>query len=297
MQTLQASASWAPSTPTFPYTGSAIISGSLEITGSLFVQDFGKTNIDSSTRQLYDAGPPIPPGAPSVVSVDWASRTLNDRFANTSIDWGQRVAYDNTTSQSVNWDSRQLSSPNSNVALDWVDNTILNSNVYQRDFKSSATQDTISTTYNNPSVCYLGDVIEVDGVNVFFDNAVTEGMLIYLDTNAYWYPVDQANTNSTHLLGIAHNVGANTGFVLLEGHVVIDETSTSGPHVTNARYGLPIYIEDSTTIGSMSTSVPTTTSGTNVVRVLGHCYQQNSPIGSPSQWIMKFRPSNEWIVI
>jgi hypothetical protein len=45
----------------------------------------------------------------------------------------------------------------------------------------------------------------------------------------------------------------------------------------------------------MSTSVPTTTSGTNVVRVLGHCYQQNS--GSPSQWIMKFRPSNDWVEI
>jgi hypothetical protein len=50
----------------------------------------------------------------------------------------------------------------------------------------------------------------------FLDNAVTEGMLIYLDTNTYWYPVDQANTRATirHLLGIAHNVGpANTGFV------------------------------------------------------------------------------------
>jgi hypothetical protein len=295
------SASYAPSVAgaTFPYTGSAIISGSLEMTGSLFVQDFGKTNIDSSTRQLYDTGPVMPPGAPSVVSVDWASRTLNDRFANTSIDWGQRVGYDNTTAQSVNWDSRQLSSPNSNVALDWADNTILNSNVYQRDFKSAATQDAISAAYNNPSVSYLGDVIEVDGITTFIDNSVTEGMLVYLESGT-WFPVSQASSRSTYLLGIAHNLAPSppnlSGWILLEGHIVIDDTSTVGPYVASADYGLPIYIEDSTTTGTMSTVVPTTTGpGSNIVRLLGHCYQQNS--GTATQWMMKFRPSNDWVEI
>ena len=121
-------------------------------------------------------------------------------------------------------------------------------------------------------------------------------MLVYLETNATWYPVEQASTVSTKLLGIAHNVGingANTGWVLLEGHVVIDDTSTAGPHVTSAGYGLPVYIEDSTTTGTMSTVVPTTTGGN--IRVLGHCYQQNS--GTVSQWMMKFKPSNDWITI
>jgi hypothetical protein len=45
----------------------------------------------------------------------------------------------------------------------------------------------------------------------------------------------------------------------------------------------------------MSTVVPTTTGGTYIVRVLGHCYQQNG--GSSTQWMMKFRPSNDWVVI
>jgi len=289
------SASYAPSLPTFPYTGSAIISGSLTVTGSLFVQDFGKTNIDSSTRQLYDAGPVMPPNAPSVLSIDWGSRTLNDRFANASVDWGQRAAYDNTTVQSINWDSRQLTSPNSNVALDWADNTILNSNAYQRDFKSAATQDAVSTNYNNPSTSYLGDVIEVDGVHIFIDSAVTDGMLVYLEAGV-WYPVSQASLRATYLLGIAHNVGSNAGFVLLEGHVVIDTSTSIGPYVANADYGLPIYIEDSTTTGTMSTVVPTTTGlGSNIIRILGHCYQQNG--GAATQWIMKFRPSNDWVEI
>jgi hypothetical protein len=37
------SASYAPDT-TFPYTGSAIITGSLEVTGSVFVQDINGKN-------------------------------------------------------------------------------------------------------------------------------------------------------------------------------------------------------------------------------------------------------------
>ena len=293
------SASWAPggsSTPTFPYTGSAIISGSLEITGSLFVQYFGKTNIDSSTRQLYDAGPVMPFGAPSVVSVDWASRTLNDRFANTSIDWGQRITYDSSTIQSIDWDSRQLSSPTGTIALNWANDTILTSNVYQNNIKSSAIQDAVSTNYNIPNSSYIGDVIEADGISTTIGITVTDGMLVNLDSST-WTPVSQANSRATRLLGIAYNVYApgGTGYILLEGHVVIDDTSILGPHVTSASYGLPIYIEDSTTTGTMSTVVPTTTGGPNIVRLLGHCYQQNG--GTSTQWMMKFRPSNDWVEI
>ena len=123
-------------------------------------------------------------------------------------------------------------------------------------------------------------------------------MLVYLYLGV-WAPVDQAGIRSTHLLGIAHNLVPAppnlSGWILLEGHVVIDDTSTSGPYVASAGYGLPIYIEDSTTTGTMSTVVPTTTSGTNIVRLLGHCYQQNS--GTSTQWMMKFRPSNDWVEI
>lgn len=247
------SASYAPGgagTPTFPYTGSAIILGSLELTGSLLVQDStGKTNIDSQNRKLY---------------------TKNG----------------------------------TGVALNWDDNTFLDSNVYQRDYKSAATQDAVSTTYNDPAKSYLGDVIESNGTTTVIDSTVTAGMLVYLDTNTTWYPVNQAATGATKLLGIAHNLVSlppnfpfppnKTGQILLEGHVVIDDTSTSGPLVTSAAYGSPVYIKNGTTTGAMSTTPPTIT-GSNIVRVLGHCYQQNS--GSATQWMMKFRPSNDWIEI
>jgi len=282
------SASYAPSTPTFPYTGSAIISGSLTVTGSLLVQDIdGKTNIDSQNRQLYVA-PPSPPLAAAVLSVDWGSRTLNDINGNPS----------------VSWRNRDLLTPNSAIGLDWTNDTYLNSEVYQRDYKSATTQNSASTNYNNPSTSYLGDIIESNGTTTIIDSTVTEGNLVYLDTNSTWYPVNQAATGATKLLGIAHNLVSlppnppfptnQSGQILLEGHVVIDDTSTAGPFVAGAAYGLPVYIRNNTTTGTMSTTLPTAT-GSNIIRVLGHCYQKNS--GTITQWMMKFRPSNDWVEI
>jgi hypothetical protein len=281
------SASYAPSAggAAFPFTGSASITGSLELTGSFSVQDInGKTNIDSFDRKLYDAGPPFPPGASSILSIDWGSRTLNDSSGDSAIAWRDRALY----------------TPNATTAIIWSDNTYLSSEVYQRDYKSAATQEAVSTN----SAAYLGDVIESDGSATVIDAAVTEGMLVYLDGST-WYPVDQASTRASYLLGIAHNLASlppppigpanQTGWILLEGHVVIDDTATTGPYVAGAGFGLPIYIEDSTTTGTMSTTVPTTTGGTYVVRVLGHCYQQNTI--TTTQWMMKFRPSNDWVEI
>jgi hypothetical protein len=300
------SASWAPGgagTPTFPYTGSAIISGSLELTGSLFVQDInGKTNIDSLNRQLYDAGPIFPPEASAVLSVDWVSRQLFNASSVLSVAWADHLLYDTTGILSGDYHRRKLiTDSGTGNALIWDDSTYLDSEVYQRDYKSAVTQEAVSTN----STAYLGDVIESDGSATVIDAAATEGMLVYLDGST-WYPVNQAAITAANLLGIAHNLASidppppfgpipQTGLILLEGHVVIDDTATTGPYVAGAAFGMPIYIEDNTTTGTMSTTVPTTTGGPNVVRVLGHCYQQNTT--TTTQWMMKFRPSNDWVEI
>jgi hypothetical protein len=216
----------------------------------------------------------------TITSLDTNNRTLQDTLGRSSIDWSQRQLYNPS---------------GSTTAIDWSNFNHLSSNVYQRDFKSASTQNNLSATVGHPGRSYMGDVIEVDGVGTIIDASVTNGMLVGLYTNI-WYPVDQSDPNiATCLLGIAHNVGIGTGWVFLEGHVVIDDTSTAGPYVANAGYGLPVYIEDSTTTGTMSTTVPTTTGGPNIVRVLGHCYQQNTT--TATQWMMKFRPSNDWVEI
>jgi hypothetical protein len=212
----------------------------------------------------------------------------------TSLDTNNRTLQDTLGQSSINWSQRRLYNPSgSTTAIDWSNSNFLSSNVYQRDFKSASTQNNLSATVGHPVRSYMGDVIEVASVH----GSVTNGMLVSLYNNGTWYPVDQGVPSlATCLLGIAHNVsiGGGTGWVLLEGHVVIDDT-TAGPYVANAGFGLPVYIEDSTTTGTMSTTVPTTTGGPNIVRVLGHCYQQNTT--TATQWMMKFRPSNDWVEI
>jgi hypothetical protein len=207
----------------------------------------------------------------------------------------KRSLFDTSAVVSVNWSGRGLYTPSSILAIDWSDNNYLDSNVYQRDYKSATTQNTVSSTINNAYSSYLGDIIEVDGVNTIINGTVNDGMLVYLDTDATWYPVNQSSTTATKMIGIACNVAGPTGFILLEGHVVIDDSGANRPTVTGADHGLPVYIEDSTTNGRMSTTLPTTAGGNNVIRVVGHCYWNNT--GTSSQWMMKFRPSNDWITI
>jgi hypothetical protein len=207
----------------------------------------------------------------------------------------KRSLFDTSAVVSVNWSGRGLYTPSSILAIDWSYNNYLDSNVYQRDYKSATTQNAVSNTINNAYSSYLGDIIEVDGVNTIINGTVNDGMLVYLDTDATWYPVNQSSTTATKMIGIACNVAGPTGFILLEGHVVIDDSGANRPTVTGADHGLPVYIEDSTTNGRMSTTLPTTAGGNNVIRVVGHCYWNNT--GTSSQWMMKFRPSNDWITI
>jgi hypothetical protein len=316
------SASWAPGGAAFPYTGSALITGSLEITGSLKtsvifddgtdLQVTGSIMIKNAYgNRLYMNYNPIymSPDGYNFIGMNNSKISYYAQYGHRfdgsfmtydesnvkaiQADTSKRSLFDTSAVPSVNWGGRGLYTPSSILAVDWSDNTILNSNVYQRDFKSTTTQNAVSNTINNSSVSYLGDIIEVDANYTFINSGVTDGMLVYLDTDATWYPVSQSSTTATKMLGIAFDVngsGLNTGFVLLEGHVVINDTMVQSPD-----HGLPIYIRDSTTTGKMSTVVPTTTGGTQVVRILGHCYWNN--LGAPSQWMMKFRPSNDWNII
>jgi len=275
--------------------GNTIITGSLTVTGGITGSLLGTASYATqalSASWAPGGGSTFPYTGSALITGSLGITGSLD--VSGSLDTGNRYLY-SQTGQSLNWDSRTLSTPDSTTAIDWSDNTTLNSNVYQRDFKSTTTQNTVSNTLNNAFSSYLGDVIEVDGNYTFMDGTVNDGMLVYLDTDATWYPVNQNNTTATKMIGIACNVSGATGFILLEGHVVIDDSGAGGPTISGADHGLPIYIEDSTTIGRMSTTLPTTTGGNHVIRVLGHCYWNN--IGTSSQWMMKFRPSNDWITI
>jgi hypothetical protein len=122
----------------------------------------------------------------------------------------------------------------------------------------------------------------------YFDTAVTDNDLIYLNTDGQWYQVDQTTNTSTKMLGIAKNVFSQTGSVVIEGDIVVT-TATGYPAVDNAGYGLPVYIKQGAGT-AMDTAIP----ASGYVRLLGHCYW-NSGGGGGDEWIMKFRPSHEWI--
>jgi hypothetical protein len=287
------SASWAPGgagTPTFPYTGSAIISGSLEITGSLFVQDInGKTNIDSLNRQLYGTAPPFPPSAPSVLSIDWGNRYLQDTSGTPSTDWANRITYDNLGNTSFDWGIRSLLDSSNTVAANW-DAFALNYKIetytYLKKFIDTSTQDLFS------DVGVVGFNYEGEVIGAAVDGTVNQFDLVYLETDGKWYPVTQGTADCSKLLGICAATGARAQ-IILEGSITInDGTYTDTPLVQSPSHGLPIYIRDGAG-NTMSTVVPTTLG--EYVRILGHAYHQQT--GTPEYWIMKFRPSNDWIEI
>jgi len=113
------SASWAPSVASnpFPYTGSAIISGSLTITGSIQVGVPGVNlpAIDSSvgtlsrgTQAKVDWVNGYLNNSSGVTSVDWESAFLNDSNAITRVDWGNGSLNDSAGTAAFDWESRRM---------------------------------------------------------------------------------------------------------------------------------------------------------------------------------------------
>ncbi len=251
---------------TVPYTGSAVISGSLAITGSLRVGVPGAGNpaIDSIAGTLSRG---------SIVSVDWISKTLQDASSAISIDWEGRVLNDGSSATSIDWEGRVLYTPNGEIALTYIDDTLAESNVYNKQVtRNSAHGEVFSSTLLN----YSGQAIRAA-----IDVSATTGNVLYLETDGTWYNVDQTQDKSTKMLGIY--LGSDR--VLLDGDVVLEDAT----HIKTPGFGQPLYIFQSTS--RLATAIPTS----GYVRVLGHCYHQNTT--TTDNWIVKFRPSNDWYQI
>lgn len=134
------------------------------------------------------------------------------------------------------------------------------------------------------TVNYSGDVIEGN-----IHGSVSQWDLVSLDPNGTWYGTDDTTINSTYLLGIyLGNISGD--LILLEGHITVNEGIGGSPDIQGLATGIPIYIRDGG-VGDMSTTLPTTTG--NYVRICGHAYYKSG--GASDTYIMKFRPSNDWI--
>ena len=288
----------------FPFTGSATISGSLIVrqnatTGSLntsnrtLIDDRNKTSIDWNNKLLYDYQ------TPPAYSVNWSGRTLHSSTGAESIRWDYRILKDSTNVDSADWETRTLNDDHGAAALSWDaydKGFTIASNYYYRSEISLNNQgqfvDTPEDTTSEPN--YAGEVI-----TGYIDDTVTGYDLIYLNTDGAWYPVTQGTDQCTKLLGIClvapTLLGQNPGPILLEGTITVLSTGatySNSPLINGLDHGLPIYIEDN--YGKLMTTTVPTQNG-SYVRVLGHAYKQSA--NYTDYWIMKFRPSNDWITI
>jgi hypothetical protein len=250
------------------------ITGSLTVSGSSTFTNIGPAQFSGSFVVQGDLIPGFPPFIPDIgpydaIKVDdiTGQRLLYGspfQGASASIDFGNRDLLDNSGNGVFNWNGIASS---------------IDSRLYLNQTINATTRDSLVT-----NIGYGGFSLD----EVAFDSGVQDFDLVFLDTDGIWYQVDQSTDSSTKMLGICQGFDpmTNIGTVITEGDIVVS-SGPGYPAVQNPDYGLPVYIRESG--GTlMSTVIPTT----GYVRLLGHCY--HNP-GAGTEWIMKFRPSHEWI--
>lgn len=114
---------------------------------------------------------------------------------------------------------------------------------------------------------------------------VSIGDLVYLETDYTWYQVDQTTDTSTKMLGIW--VDDATGYVLLEGDIVLDQS-----YISDRDYGLPVFISGS---ARFTCNAANLTSG--YIRTVGYPYYHYNDGLTIYNWILRFKPSNDWTQI
>jgi hypothetical protein len=278
------SASWAPGGgAAFPYVGTAVITGSLIVSGANGGIDTSLNNPvllagDGNAAVVFGTNRKWLNNASGVTTVDWEVQSLNDSLANPSIDWNSRILYDTSAAPSVDWENRTLSEGTGTyVALEYSSDTYVNSQLYYRNIIPAQVQRAVADT---PLSKYGGQAIQAT-----VDVGVTDFQLVYLDTDGTWKVLKNLPTVSTKMVGI----NIDGAYVMIEGDIGVSDDNSQGAYVIGADHGLPVYI--SGTNGVMTTTVPTS----GVVRILGHVYYNSS--NDINWWTMKFRPSNDWYEI
>jgi hypothetical protein len=250
------------------------ITGSLTVSGSSTFTNIGPARFSGSfgvQGALIPGSPPMIPniGPYDAIKVDDVNNQRKlygspQQGASASIDFGNRALLDNAGNSVLSWDGLV---------------GYINSTLYSNNMVGDTTRNTLLT-----GQAYAGQTL--DGVT--FDSTAADFDLVYLSTGSTWFPVNQATDSSTRLLGICLGYDPMTylGTVILEGDISVSTGPGSAPVVDNANYGLPVYIA-----GGAGNTMDTTIPINGYVRVLGHCYYSDGG----ANWIMKFRPSNEWI--
>jgi hypothetical protein len=199
-----------------------------------------------------------------------------------SIDSSLRELYDGSGTGSISWGSRQLNDNSGSIITDYSNPIITQHFAYSNITYTGSKLERFSSTFNYAGVVLRGVPIDAS----LYDLVSLEGGI--WNTTLHW------KTSATAKLGIVViNNGNNTGDVLLEGDIVVNENNSSvGPYVIGiTTTGEPIYIADSFIAGNgkMSETAP----DNEYLRTLGHLYYNNVNTNS-SLYIMRFNPSNDY---
>jgi len=318
-------------TGSYSLTGSLEATGSLGITGSLSVlQSLDSQNrylIDSSNVNSIEWGGRLAKDSLNTPVIDWANQQLLQGSSGVlSANWSSHILYDTVATQSVDWNNRYLyKSDGSTFTVDWESQVLYDGGGDGSiDWSNRVLSDKSSFAFiwNAPSNLYVlgayypistffsqienfaaqsssavgggilqnlaGEVIPASGL---VDAGVSTGNLVYLNTDGVWYKTNQSSISSSYMLGICTGNGSGKERVFIEGTIGFATSSIAGmPYVSGSNfYGTPIYISGSN--GAMSTQKPTS----GIIRVVGHAFYNS--VTAPTNWLMKFRPSNDWYEI
>jgi hypothetical protein len=257
------------------------------------------TNWDS--RRHFDAS--------TSSSINWNARALSDGLEVTAVDWGVRQAYDESGTLSLDWNSRNVTDTAGTPSIEWQSRALIDQNG-----GGAISWDGLNNSYNIinyypqittlpiPTLDAFSDATpatpitqnfsgEQIGADNLVDAGVSIGNLVYLNSDGFWYKTNQTSASSSYMLGICLENDPSKETILTEGNIGFTTASVANsPLVTGTNfYGVPIYISGSN--GAMSTDKPTS----GIVRIVGHAFYNSTT--NPSNWIMKFRPSNDWYEI
>jgi hypothetical protein len=110
----------------FPYSGSAVITGSLIVNNGTnnVINTSNYQLIDSNNEQTINWNTKILKSG-NKTTIDWSNKLLQDGSESSSVDWESRLLTDASTSSSVDWESRRLYNSDGGTAIDYSDSASL----------------------------------------------------------------------------------------------------------------------------------------------------------------------------
>jgi hypothetical protein len=157
----------------FPYSGSAVITGSLIVNNGTnnVINTSNYQLIDSNNEQTINWNTKILKSG-NKTTIDWSNKLLQDGSESSSVDWESRLLTDASTSSSVDWESRRLYNSDGGTAIDYSDSASLslaagNSTLNVSKYSTFVADNAGSLTITSPSTIVSGSILLTNPSGVY----------------------------------------------------------------------------------------------------------------------------------